>query len=274
LAQRDTFSDRSVTEPALLLHAGRVSHVRHAPFLHRFAYRIWMLSVNLDRIDAAGSALFGHNRFAVISLHDRDHGPRDGSDLAGWVRAALARAGMPEFGASIRFMAIPRVFGWAFNPIAFYFCRDAAGRLGAVLHQVKNTFGDQHGYLLPVEMGPAAPALIRQQTGKRLHVSPFFDLQGGYRFAFRAPSFQPGGRFDLSLRYGQEHAPRLTATMTLATVRATNPAILRELIQQPFMPVKVYAAIHWQALRLWLRGAVFHPTPAAPADPVSLGSHP
>jgi DUF1365 family protein len=265
-----------MTEPALLLHAGRVGHVRHAPFRHGFAYRLWMLSVDLDRIGGTGCALFRHNRFGVLSLHDRDHGPRDGTDLGVWVRGELARAGLARFGASIRFMAIPRVFGWAFNPIAFYFCRDSAGRLGAVLHQVKNTFGDQHGYLLPVapEAEADAAAPIHQQAAKRMHVSPFFDLRGGYRFAFRAPRFAPGGRFDLTLRYGSDAAPRMTATMNLASVSATSAAILGALIQQPFMPVKVYAAIHWQALRLWLRGAVFHPTPAAPAEPVSLGSPP
>jgi DUF1365 family protein len=233
-----------------------------------------MVSVDLDRIGGAGSALFQHNRFGALSLHDRDHGPRDGSDLAAWARGDLARAGLGRFGASIRFMAIPRVFGWAFNPIAFYFCRDAQGRLGAVLHQVKNTFGDQHGYLLPVDPAAEGTALIRQRADKRMHVSPFFDLHGGYRFAFRAPGFAPGGRFDLALRYGSDAAPRMTAAMNLATTSATNAAILGALIQQPFMPVKVYAAIHWQALRLWLRGAVFHPTPAAPAEPVSLGSPP
>jgi DUF1365 family protein len=174
-----------MTEAALLLHAGRMGHVRHTPFRHRFGYRLWMLSVDLARVDCAGSVLFAHNRLGVLSLHDRDHGPRDGSDLAAWVRGELQRAGLGAFGASIRMMAIPRVFGWAFNPIAFYFCRDGAGRLGAVLHQVKNTFGDQHGYLLPVDPETPATGIVHQQTGKRMHVSPFFDLRGGYRFAFR-----------------------------------------------------------------------------------------
>jgi DUF1365 family protein len=261
-----------MSEPALLLHTGRMAHVRHAPFVHRFAYRMWMLSIDLERADHAGSPLFAHNRFAVLSLHDRDHGPRDGSDLLAWVRGELDHAGLGAFGHSIRMMAIPRVFGWAFNPIAFYFCRDAQGRLGAVLHQVKNTFGDQHGYLLPVDLDLPPGAMVRQHAGKRMHVSPFFDLRGGYRFAFREPDFQPGGRFDLVLSYGEAEAPRLTAALHLATLPASRTLLLRELIRQPFMPVKVVVAIHWQALRLWLRGASFNTAPAPPAEPVSLGT--
>jgi DUF1365 family protein len=248
-----------------------MAHVRHSPFRHKFGYRLWMASVDLDRVDHTATRLFAHNRFNVLSLHDRDHGPRDGAPLRPWVQTQLDRAGLSQYGASVRFMFIPRVFGWAFNPIAFFFCHDAQGRLGAVLHQVKNTFGDQHAYLLPADPTRAPGALVRQQAPKRMHVSPFFDLNGGYQFAFQAPDFTPGGRFDLTLRYGVEHQPRLTATMHLATRQATTRTIMAELIRQPFMPIKVITAIHWQALRLWLRGAKFHTTPAAPAEPVSLG---
>jgi predicted NAD/FAD-binding protein/DUF1365 family protein len=263
-----------LTDPPLLLHTGRMAHIRHGPFTHRFGYSLWMLSADLDRLDTAGTRWFAHNRLGVLSLHDRDHGPRNGAPLAPWLRAELAHAGLAAFGANIRLLAIPRVFGWAFNPIAFYFCRDAEGRLGAVLHQVANTFGDQHCYLLPVDPPDPGGGKIRQHTPKRLHVSPFFDLRGGYRFSFRAPRFSPGGRFDLAIRYGAEETPRLTATMHLQTRALTANSVLGALIRQPLMPVKVLTAIHWQALRLWLRGARFHHAPAPPANPVSLGSTP
>lgn len=249
--------------PALTLHAGRVGHVRHAPFRHRFDYRLWMLSVDLDAMDTARSWLFRANAPAVVGFRNADHGPRDGSALRPWVEARLRASGMERYAARIRFMAIPRVLGYAFNPIAFFFCSDADGHLGAVLHQVKNTFGDQTSYLLPTD------ALARTSHGlaqKRMHVSPFFDLDGGYRFAVSAPDFTPGGEFALSIRYGAGDQPRLTATMRLRTRAFGDGALARLLLAMPLMPLKVVAAIHWQALRLWLRGARFHASPAPLPD--------
>ena len=260
-----------MSEAALLLHDGRMAHRRHAPFVHAFGYRLWMVSVDLARLDVAGSWVFRHG-FGLLGLRDRDHGPRDGSALLPWVRAQLDAAGLSAYGASVRLMMIPRILGFAFNPIAFYFCRDGEGRLGAVVHQVKNTFGDQHCYLLGVDACLPPTAQVVQSTPKRMHVSPFFDLQGGYRFAFRAPDFTRGGPFDIAIQYGADGHPRLTATMNLATRPATTRALLGMLLSQPLLPFKVVAAIHYQALRLWLRGAKFHSAPTAPVEQVSLES--
>jgi uncharacterized protein len=235
------------------LHIGDVTHVRHAPFRHRFRYRIWMISCDLDAPQE--SILFRRNRPGIVSLHDRDHGPRDGAPLRPWVEEKLREAGLGEFGSRIRFMAIPRVLGYAFNPIAFYTCFDAQGRLGAVLHQVRNTFGDQIAYLLPV---PEHDGIIRQQTAKRMHVSPFFDIQGGYRFAFSDPE---GEEFHLSIQYGAQDAPRLSAAMRLRRAALSDASLVRLLLAMPLMPLKVIAAIHWQALLLYLRGATYHPAP-------------
>ena len=250
-----------------LLHSGVVTHVRHAPFQHRFAYRMWMLSVNIDRVDSIRSRIFRHNRRGLVSLQDRDHGARDGTPLRPWVEAQLASSGLEQFGHSIHFMAMPRVFGFGFNPIAFFFCYDATGTLGAVVHQVKNTFGDQTAYTLPVLQDGAT---IQQTTGKRMHVSPFFDMRGGYRFSFTAPDLQAGTKdFTLAIRYGTEEAARLTAAMTLKPRPFTDRNLLHLLVTLPFAPLKVVAAIHWQALRLWLRGAVFHSRPQPPTGEIA-----
>lgn len=255
--------------PAATLHLGTVAHIRHTPFQHRFSYRLWMMSVDLDRVGEIHSWMFGHNKHRLVGWHDRDHGPRDGSPLRPWVARELRRADLDRFAARIHLMAMPRVFGFTFNPIAFFFCYDAAGTLGAVVHQVKNTFGDQIAYVLPV----LDQSNIRQATDKRLHVSPFFDMAGGYQFAFNAPDFAPDGApFRLAIRYATDAVPRLTATMELAPVGFSNPALARLLALLPFVTLKIVAAIHWQALRLWLRGARFHsrPTPAIIADPGDL----
>ncbi len=245
------------------LHVGDVAHVRHTPFRHRFRYRMWMLSCDLDA--TRESWLFRRNRAGLVSLHDADHGPRDGSALRPWAEAKLAAAGLGACGHSIRFMAIPRVLGFAFNPIAFFLCHDAEGRLGAVIHQVKNTFGGQTEYVLPVAQ---APGTIHQATAKRMHVSPFFDMQGGYRFAFSNPDLP---EFRLCIRYGAEETPRMTAVMRLARRTLSDWRLARLLLAMPLMPLSVFVAIHIQALRLYLRGAVYHPipptAPSAPATP-------
>jgi len=259
-----------MTAPAALLFAGRVMHVRHAAPATRFAYRIWMLGLDLDRLDeaAAGSRIFRHGRPGLVSLADRDHGPRDGSALRPWVDAALASAALPA-ASRIRFLAIPRVLGFAFNPIAFFFCYDAAGRLRAVLHQVKNTFGHQHAYLLPVEPDQG----LRHVARKRMHVSPFFDLAGGYRFRCRPPDFtRADSRLMMSIQYGADAVPRMTATMRLDAEPMTDAALVRALLNTPLVGAKVVAAIHYQALKLWLRGARFHAVPPPPDQPVSLGA--
>ena len=258
--------------PPALLHVGRVGHARHVGPKLRFTYRIWMLSVDLDRIAEAATAsrLFRHNRAGVISLHDADHGPRDGTPLRPWVESHLQAAGLADYAERIHFMVIPRVLGYAFNPIAFFFCHDAAGRLGAVLHQVKNTFGDQHGYLAPVMPNGR---VAHQRADKRMHVSPFFDLDGGYRFAVTAPDFaDPASGFSVRIDYGTATEKRMTAAMHLQARPLRDASVLRLLAAAPFTPLRVMSAIHWQALRLWLGGAKFHRAPPPPPTPVTLGA--
>jgi len=248
------------------LYAGRVSHIRHTPFRYKFDYRIWMMSVDLDRIGelAAGSRLFSHNRAGLLSIQDKDHGFRDGRPLRAYVDAALARESLSRFGHSIRFVTMPRLLGYAFNPISFYFCHDAQGQLGAILHQVKNTFGDQIGYLMPVAAGCQN---IRQSAPKRMHVSPFFDMRGGYRFALTPPR----EKLIVSIQYGTPEEKRMTATMALSEMTWSEKSLLALLLQMPLVTMKVIAAIHWQALKLWLRGAKFHAAPKQKHEAVISG---
>ena len=250
---------------AAKLYAGRVAHIRHTPFRHRFDYRIWMMRADLDRLDeiAKTSKLFRHNKPGLISIQDKDHGFRDGRPLRAFVESALARQNLSQFGAKVEIVTSPRLLGYAFNPISFYFCYDETGRLGAVLHQVKNTFGDQIGYLMPVH----GEGIIRQAAPKRMHVSPFFDMQGGYRFALTAPHES----FMVSIQYGAAEQKRMTATMILNARPFTDASILRLTAEMPLAPMKVITAIHWQALKLFLRGAKFHGVPAQKHETVIAG---
>jgi len=254
-----------VMQEAAKLYAGRVAHIRHTPFRHRFDYRIYMLAVDLDRIDEAArhSRFFSHNKFNLTAIADKDHGFRDGRGLRAYAEAALGSQGMTRYAKKIIFVTMPRLFGWAFNPISFYFCYDADQNLGAVLHQVKNTFGDQIGYLMPV----SAPGIIRQTAPKKMHVSPFFDMNGGYRFALTPPT----EKLTVSIQYGAQAQKRMTATMVLTARPFTDASLLILLAQMPLTPAKVMMAIHWQALKLFLRGARFNKIPAQTHDAVING---
>ena len=253
---------RRAHPPAALILAGGLTHTRHAAPARHFGYRLWMLALDLDRIDelAAASRVFRANCFGLIAHRDADHGARDGSALRPWVEHQLKAAGLSHAGARIHLLALPRLLGFTFNPISFYFCHDETGRLAAIVHEVKNTIGGQHAYALPV--APDADGAIRQSAEKCLYVSPFFDMGGGYRFAIRAPDFTaPGGRLNVAISYGTPETPRLTATLRLTARAYTDGAALAQWARMPGVAVKIFAAILWQALRLWLAGARYHRPP-------------
>lgn len=252
------------------IYAGRVSHVRHGPFRHRFIYRVWLLCAELDALDELPLPrwLFGHNRAALLAIHDKDHGLRDGRPLRAYAEQALAAQNLLEYASRIRFMTMPRFLGYAFNPISFYFCYNAAGRLGAVLHQVKNTFGDQIGYLMPVLA--SGEEKIRQAAPKRMHVSPFFNMRGGYAFTLNDPAED----FTVSIQYGVPGEPRLTAAMALRRQELGLANILRLLVLMPFTPLKVILAIHFEAVKLFIKGAKFHPVPDPEHEKIIAGEAP
>lgn len=263
----------AATSPALpdaSLYWCRVMHERMLPFRHRFDYRVFSLLLDIDRLDelAARSRLFRHNRFGLLSFHDRDHGPRDGSPLRPWVEAALTGRGLHAAAARIRVFCFPRMFGYVFNPLSMFFCYDAEENLRAVLYEVKNTFGDQHGYLIEVPAGRNSAAALDQAAPKRFHVSPFLPLDGEYRFRLQPP----GDSIGITIRqFGRGGALQLVASQVGRREDLTDHSLLKAFIRHPLMTVKVMAGIHWEALQLWRKGAAFFRWSPPPAEPVSAG---
>ncbi|GHD40474.1 DUF1365 domain-containing protein [Thalassobaculum fulvum] len=252
------------------LYVGHVMHARPGAHRHRFRYRVVSLLLDLDELELLDRRLasFSVERPNLFSFRNRDHGPRDGSDLRPWVEAAFDRAGRPLAGGRIQALCFPRVLGYVFNPLTIYWGYDPAGRLAGVLYEVKNTFGDQHGYVIPAapDHRPGTPLI--QGVDKRFHVSPFLPLEGGYRFRLD----EPGERLRVLIRLvGPDGADRLVATQTGARRELTDTSLLAGLATHPWVTAKVMAGIHWEALRLWLKGAPFHSRPEPPANPVSLG---
>lgn len=256
--------------PAASLYWCRVVHERLLPFRHKFTYRVFSLLLDIDRLTAlaAGSRLFRYNRFGLVSFHDRDHGPRDGTALRPWIEAALARQNLSDAAAHIRVLCFPRLFGYVFNPLSVFFCYDAAQRLRAVLYEVKNTFGDQHGYLIEVPLRNSSEPVLQQSVAKRFHVSPFLPLSGDYHFRL----LPPGEKIGILIRQtAPDGAVQLLATQTGRREDLTDHSLLKAFIRHPLMTVKVMAGIHWEALQLWRKGAAFFGWTAPPREAVSAG---
>lgn len=229
------------------LYRGSVMHRRVRPVPHALRYRVFTLLLDIDRLadTASGMRLLSYNRFNLFSFHDRDHGGRDGTPLRPWVEERLREANLSGAAHTILLLSFPRVLGYVFNPLSVYFCFDARGDLGAVLYEVKNTFGEQHVYALP---GGSQP--MTQTCSKGFHVSPFLDLQGRYRFRVR----RPDEALSLTIQEGDRDGVRLTAAIKGRRQALTDRNLLACFFAYPLMTLKVIAAIHVEAVRLWLKG--------------------
>jgi DUF1365 family protein len=227
---------------------------------------VFNIVLDIDGIAETGSLLrlFSHNRFNLFSFHNGDHGPRDGTGLRPWIEAQLDLAGIPEAAANVRLLCMPRVLGYGFDPLSVWYCSDAGGTLRAVLYEVKNTFGEQHGYLLPVSENTTGPT--DHEFDKIFHVSPLIGMNARYRIR----TTSPGNEIALTIRESDSKGEFLVATLTGSRCDMTDGALLRQFIRVPFMTVKIIAAIHWQAIRLMLRGVKYTTRPEPPVSDVSL----
>ncbi|WP_337185096.1 DUF1365 family protein [Phenylobacterium sp.] len=250
------------------LYAGVVTHTRLKPRRHALRYRIFMLLLDLDRLDAADRSLklFSLRRFNLAGFDPRRHG--DGSDtpLKAQVEARLSEAGLAH-GGPIRMLAMPRILGMGFNPLTVYFCHQPDGALSAILYEVNNTFGERHSYLIPVEhAGP----VVKQACDKGFYVSPFMDMDLRYAFRVRPPA-GIGDEAVQVLVDVDDAEGRVLATGFVARRRdLTDSNLLHAWLTHPWMTAGVVAAIHWEALFIWLKGGKIRQRPAKPAWPVTV----
>jgi uncharacterized protein len=228
-------------------------HARLKPMGHRFSYRVMSLLIDLDRLAAADrqSALFGVNRAALYSFNEADHGERDGSSLRRYAQHCAAEHGVDLTGGRVLLLCYPRLLGFTFNPLSVYFCHRAGGELALVIYEVRNTFGDIHAYALPVQPGELSDAGLRQEQEKLFNVSPFIEMAMRYHFRVSPPQ----ARVKLRILETDREGPLLAATFIGTRRGLTNAALLRAFFALPLVTFKIVAAIHWEALRLWLKGA-------------------
>ncbi len=270
MAQQTARSEahRGTEDAAAALYFGDVMHARLKPIGHRFSYRVMSLMVDLDRLDAADrqSRLFGVNRAALYSFNEADHGERDGSPLRIYAQRCAAERGIDLTGGRVLLLCYPRLLGYTFNPLSTYFCYRADGELALMIYEVRNTFGDIHAYVLPVKPGESSDAGVRQAQEKLFYVSPFIGMAMRYHFRVSPP----GDSVKLRILETDRDGPLLAATFNGRRRALTTAALLRSFCSLPLVTLKIVAAIHWEALRLWLKGARLVPRPnTAPARPAN-----
>ncbi len=246
---------------------GTVRHRRLRPRGNSFRYPAFFLNLPLRGLDEAlsGTSFVRHNRFGLMGFFDRDHGARDGGALISWIEALLAREGIDDADGEIWLQTFPRVLGYVFNPVSFWFCEKADGSLRAVLVEVNNTFGEQHCYLLAHSDGSVIRNGEELSARKAFHVSPFCTLEGGYRFRF----LKAAGRCVARIDYDDASGPLLLTSVSGALRILDDRSALRAFVQHPLFTFLVVARIHWQAVRLFCKRLPFFSKPPRPAVEVT-----
>lgn len=257
-----------MTGPAL--YVGRLRHQRHHPTPHTFTYDTVMALVDIDRVAEmmAVSRLASYNRFNWVSFDDRDHLGDPSRPLRARVEDAASHAGLVVPDGPLYLLTHLRYFGYAFNPISFYYCDDGAGALRLLLAEVNSTFGEQRLYWMPAPAASAAarPGVVRHRTVKTMHVSPFNPMHLDYEFIVTPPGETLVAHMNTFDRHAPAAAPFFDATLTLQRRPWNARQLHLALARHPVMSAKVIAAIHWQALRLWWKGLRYIPHPLTPAQ--------
>lgn len=243
-----------------------VAHRRMRPRANAFRYRVAYLCLALDELDQAAGRWLRLDRPGLIAFHRGDHGARDGGDLRNWLHDILGKHGLAQVcDGSITLMTLPRMLGYVFNPVSFWFCRDRAGALRAVLCEVNNTFGESHCYLVHHADHRPLQADEWFEGRKVFHVSPFLPVEGGYRFRFRCDS----ERVHVDVNYHDADGLMLATSVGGRLEALTDRNVVRRFLGNPMMTLGVIARIHWQALQLWRKRVKFYRKPNPPTELVT-----
>jgi DUF1365 family protein len=255
-----------VTVRQSALYIGTVGHRRLRPRKHALRYRLFSLLIDLDELPelAGGFRLFSRNRFNLFSFYDADHGASSDEPLKQQVEAVMRQGGVEPDGGAICLLTLPRILGYAFNPLSVYFCYARDNALRAILYEVSNTFGERHSYFIPVAADAVAP--IRQMCDKGFYVSPFLAMDMRYEFIVSPPD----ETLSIAIIETDRDGVILTANQNQRRVSLSDAAMLRVFVAHPLLTLKVIVGIHFEALRLWAKGVRLYAHPQPPARPVTF----
>lgn len=233
---------------ASALYNGVVVHKRVRPVQHALRYHVFSLLIDCDELPDLDRRLrlFSHNRFNVCSLHDADHG--DGTPIAAYLRGLADQSGVTGVERFLM-LCYPRVLGYGFNPVTVYFGLKESGAPALIIYEVNNTFGERQTYVVPVERGGVTETL-HQSCGKSFYVSPFNSVDG--RYSFHVTPLDKEITIGIALH--TEDGPLLKAFFRGERTALTDTSLAAALARTGWLSVKVTAAIHYEALKLWLKG--------------------
>lgn len=251
-------TESKINDSAAWLYHGKVMHARLSPKQHRFQYRVYSLLIDIDRQEEASklSSIFSINRFNLTSFYPSDHMEKDStSTLRQYVETCLKIENIDWSPSKILLACYPRMLGRVFNPLSVFYIYREDQKIGAMIYEVRNTFGEKHLYVLEISQEDAASKHIRQQADKSFYVSPFMEMDMRYFFIMSEPYQTMSWR----IIEKQKDIPILSATYFGTQTPLTNANLTQFFLQIPLLTWKIVGGIHFEALRLWLKGLKYVP---------------
>jgi len=251
----------------LQLGIGNVMHARFRPILNHFIYPVFCLRIAINQLPLLrerSNWIFGFNRNRPIAFFEQDHGDQSG-DLKTWLKQQLAMAALDMPDGDIWLQTFPRVFGYVFNPVSFWYLHAADGSLRTILAEVNNTFGEHHQYLLTGENGAGITTDTNLTCRKVFHVSPFCEIKGYYKFRYQ----NQAEKYVMSIDYFEDDEPIDPLIATKISYRIMPPTasnMVKTLLKMPMLTFGIVFRIHWQALKLWYKKVPYIPKPQPPLD--------
>jgi len=232
------------------IYNGEVNHTRFKPVKHFLNYKTFSLFIDLDEIGQLDKSIsiFSHNKFNIFSFYNKDHGDRDGNCLKKWVISNLKKYKIEGNISKIKILCYPRIFGYVFNPLSIFYCYEN-DKLKSIFYEVKNTFNEQHTYIFKIKDGEE----IKQKCKKKFYVSPFMDMETFYNFKL----IDPNQRLSVMIKQTDAEGTVLTATQTGYKKEFNFKQLLINFFRYPLMTLKIISSIHFEALLLWKKGAIY-----------------
>ena len=233
------------------IYKGFVTHRRFKPLRHYFSYKTFSILFDLTELEDLHKkiGIFSFNRFNIFSFYNKDHGSRDGNDLTKWVKTNLKKYNLNFNVSKIKLLCFPRIFGYVFNPLSIFYCYEE-NELKAILYEVKNTFNEQHTYVFPVNN---RSKIITQQCDKKFYVSPFIEMNTFYNFRLT----EPDENIRILIKQTDKKGKVLVACQVGIKQIMSFKHLLINFFTHPMMTFKIMISIHYEALRLWKKGAIF-----------------
>ncbi len=232
------------------IYNGEVTHTRFKPVRHFLKYKTFSLyswfrwNKSIRQINKH----FSHNKFNIFSFYDKDHGERDGSNLKEWVLKNINNFNIKEEINKVKILCYPRIFGYVFNPLSIFYCYED-DKLKVIFYEVKNTFNEQHTYIFKIKDNEE----IVQKCKKKFYVSPFMDMETYYNFKL----LNPNDKLSVFIKQTDPIGTVLTATQTGERKKFSSKQLIVNFFKYPLMTIKIISSIHFEALLLWKKGAVY-----------------